>query len=269
MAKITGGVGKGRVGAVIVGAGGGKRLGGVEKAFLPVLGRPLMAYAVEAFQSTLEVTHICLVVAADSVARTKALVRDEQWGNVSAVVAGGAERPDSVLAGLAAVAPCEWVLIHDAARPLVTPELIRRTLNAATVTGAALAATPVRDTLKRAGQHGESSLVHATVDRSALWSAQTPQVFRWDWIRAAFDAAGEGAAQFTDDASLVEQLGHPVELIDAGIANLKVTLPGDVELVEALLQARQARALAVSSQVTAAQASPAQAAPAWSSGGQV
>lgn len=230
------------VGAIVVGAGSGRRLGGVEKAFLPVLGRPLLAYSVDALQASSDVAAICIVLAAASVARGLALVREQGWSKVTAVVAGGAERQDSVRAGLNALPPCEWVLVHDAARPLLSPEIIGRGLRAARSTGAAVAAMPVRDTLKRVRGGPGRLVVAETVPRSDLWAAQTPQVFRSTLLRRAFDAAGDGIGAFTDDASLVEALGHDVRVFEGASTNVKVTLPEDIALVEALLRTRAAAA---------------------------
>lgn len=227
-----------RAGAIVVGAGGGRRLGGVEKAFLPLLGRPLLCYAVDTFERAPEIDEVCLVLAAGSVPRGRDLVQASGWRKVVAVVAGGTERQDSVRAGLAALSGCEWVLVHDAARPLVTPRTIREGLDAARDTGAAIAASPVRDTLKRGQGNGDVVHVGATVDRAGLWAAQTPQVFRTSVLRAAFAAAGERAAAFTDDASLVEAIGGQVRLFAGGVANLKITHPEDVEIAEALLAHR-------------------------------
>jgi 2-C-methyl-D-erythritol 4-phosphate cytidylyltransferase len=235
-------VSPGLVGALVVGAGAGRRLGGVEKAFLPVLGRPLLAYCVGVFERAAEIDAVCLVLAESSIARGRELVRASGWQKVTTVVPGGAERQDSVRAGLDALAACEWVLVHDAARPLVSAEIISAGLAAAHDTGAAVAATPVRDTLKRAAGHADAVHVGATVDRSGLWAAQTPQVFRTALLREAFDAAGDRAGRYTDDASLVEAMGVRVRIFPGAATNVKVTLPEDIAIVEALLAHRPAQA---------------------------
>jgi 2-C-methyl-D-erythritol 4-phosphate cytidylyltransferase len=229
----------GRVGAIVVGAGGGRRLGGVEKAFLPLCGRPLLAYSVEVFEACEEIDDVCLVVSEASVLRARELVRERGWQKVAAVVAGGAERQESVRAGFDALDyACDWILVHDAARPLVTRDIIQRGLAAARAHRAAVAAIPVRDTLKRVRRHGDSLLVWETVDRSDLWAAQTPQVFRHSVIRQAFQLAGSRAGRFTDDASLVEAMGWPVAVFEGSFENVKVTFPEDVPVVEALLRLR-------------------------------
>src|SRR5262249_54178692 len=162
-----------------------------------------------------------LVVAAGSVARAQGLVREWDWRKVGAVVPGGRERQDSVGAGLAALADCAWVLVHDAARPLVDAATVAAGLDAAGRPRAAVAATPVRDTLKRVAP--ETGLVGETVDRTGLWAAQTPQVFRADLLRQAFRWAGDRAGSFTDDAAMVAAAGHPVAVFSAPAENVKLT----------------------------------------------
>src|SRR5918994_4826335 len=160
----------GRTSAIVVGAGGGRRLGGVEKAFLEVGGRPLIAHSVETLERAAEIDDVCLVVASESVARARELSAACGWRKIASVVAGGAERQDSVRAGLDALAGCEWVVVHDAARPLLTEELVSAGLAAARRTGAAIAATQVRDTLKRAAVSTDHPEVQETVDRAQLWA---------------------------------------------------------------------------------------------------
>lgn len=229
---------RGRTGAIVVGAGGGKRLGGVEKAFMQIGGCPLIAYSVEVFCAHPEVDEVCMVVSGESIARSWAMSRERGWRKVTAVVSGGTERQDSVRAGLDALTHCDWVLVHDAARPLVSHELITRGLTAGAATGAAVAATPVRDTLKRvsAAETAEPwPAVHETVDRSELWAAQTPQVFRVSLLRKAFARVGANASALTDDASVVQAAGFPVHLYTGDVQNMKVTLPEDIAVIEALL----------------------------------
>ena len=229
----------GTTGAIVVGAGGGRRLGGVEKAFLDVGGKALMAHSVDVFEASSNVDSICLVVSRENVGRAEDLVRGAGWRKVAAVVAGGQERQDSVRAGLDALSECEWVLVHDAARPLVTEQLIVAGLAAARRTGAAIAASPVRDTLKRAVGPSEYPDVMETVDRSQLWAAQTPQIFRAALLRDAFVSVGPAASSLTDDAAVVQAAGHRVTLFPGDAQNVKLTLPEDIALVEALLAWRQ------------------------------
>ncbi len=222
----------GSVAAIVVGAGQGRRMGGMDKAFLPLLERPLLAYAVDALEACPQVGEIALVVSAALAERCRQVVQAAGWQKVSAICAGGAVRAASVRAGLAAVKGAEWVLIHDAARPLLTPALVASGLAAAAGAVAAIAAVPVRDTIKRV--RPDHTVAH-TVDRSQLWAAQTPQIFRRDTLAAAFRRAGAAADDYTDEGVLLESQGIAVRLFPGDPANIKVTVPADVEVAAALL----------------------------------
>lgn len=225
----------GSVAAIVVGAGQGRRMGGMDKAFLPLLERPLLAYAVDALEACPQVGEIALVVSAALAERCRQVVQAAGWQKVSAICAGGAVRSASVRAGLTAVKGAEWVLIHDAARPLLTPALVASGLAAAAGAVAAIAAVPVRDTIKRV--RPDHTVVH-TVDRSRLWAAQTPQIFRRDTLAAAFRRAGAAADDYTDEGALLESQGIAVRLFPGDPANIKVTVPADVEVAAALLTSR-------------------------------
>ncbi len=223
---------RGRAGAVIVAAGSSRRMG-IDKMFADLAGAPLLARTVAAFQTCPEVDEIVLVMGAANREQGLALVQANGWDKVSAVCVGGELRQQSVARGLAALGPCDWVLIQDGARPLASHSLIRRGLDAARATGAAVAAVPSRDTIKMAEENGR---VQCTLPRSRLWAVQTPQVFRADLIRAAYDDLEE---EVTDDASLLERRGQPVELYFGGYDNIKVTTPEDLELARLLWSRRQ------------------------------
>ncbi len=223
------------VGAVIVAAGRSQRMGEIVKPWAPLTDgngrtRPLLAYPLATFQACSAVRRIALVVADDAIERARALVHDEAFDKVCAVVAGGARRQDSVRAGLETLGTCYWVVVHDGARPLVTPDLIERGLEAARETGASCCAQPAPDTVKEAGEAGN---VARTLDRSRLWLAQTPQTFRYDLLMEAHRRAD---GEVTDDAALVESMGVKVRLYPGSARNLKVTTPEDLELVQALLR---------------------------------
>jgi 2-C-methyl-D-erythritol 4-phosphate cytidylyltransferase len=219
--------------AIIVAAGRSERMGGVDKLFATLAGRPLIVWTLAAFKKCDAIDAAVVVASPDAVDRVRALVREWRFSNVAAVVPGGALRQDSVRAGLDAAGAAAIVAVHDGARPLVTPELIARGVRLAREHGAALCAVPSRDTIKEV--EGDPPLVRSTPDRRRMWLAQTPQVFdRALFARAHAAAAGPA----TDDAALVEALGYPVYVYEGAASNLKVTTPEDLRVVEALLQAR-------------------------------
>ncbi|MAG35044.1 MAG: 2-C-methyl-D-erythritol 4-phosphate cytidylyltransferase [Dehalococcoidia bacterium] len=224
------------VAAVVVGAGQGRRMGGEDKTFLPLLGKPLLSYAVDALEACPQISEITLVVGESLADRCRRLVKRAGWRKVSDIRAGGTVRAASVRAGLAAVKGAEWVLVHDAARPLLTPTLVATGLAAATGAVAAVAAVPVRDTLKR--MRPDQTVEH-TVDRSQLWAAQTPQVFRREALVAAFRRAGAAADDCTDEGALLESQGIAVRLFPGDPANIKVTVPADIQVATALLRYRR------------------------------
>ncbi len=226
----------GRIGVVIVGAGSGTRLGGVDKAFMQLERRPLLGHAVDAFESVDEVDEIVLVVGSHRIADAWELASTSDWRKVVAVVAGGDTRQRSVFSGMSALGNCDLIAIHDAARPLVTAEIVRNGIASARAHGAAVAAIPVRDTLKRS--RGEQALVESTVDRTDLWAAQTPQVFRSSVLSEAYQLIGDRASEYTDDAGVVEAAGLPVAIFPGSVGNLKVTHPDDLPVATALLRAR-------------------------------
>ena len=225
-----------RLGVVIVGAGTGTRLGGVDKAFLSLNGAPMLSYSVAAFEAHDTVDAIVLVVSAARIRETHDLVRRNGWRKVVAVVAGGTTRQQSVEHGLQSLPTVALVAIHDAARPLVSQAVISRGVEAARRFGAGVAAIPVRDTLKRVGADGVT--VASTVDRADLWAAQTPQVFRLERLRAAYEAVGDRAHVFTDDAGIVEAAGFPVVVFTGEQSLMKVTHADDLEVVEATMCSR-------------------------------
>jgi len=219
-----------RVAAVIAAGGRSVRMGGVDKLFAPLAGRPLLFHTLGAFQACAAVHTVVLVVSPENLGAAQALVSEGGFSKVAAVCLGGDRRRDSVSAGLKALSACDWVVVHDGARPLVTPSLIEAGLAAARQTGAAACALATADTVKEADASGR---VLGTLDRSRLWLVQTPQVFRYDILRRAHQAAPEVDA--TDDAALVERLGIEVRLYAGSPRNLKVATPEDLAIAEALL----------------------------------
>jgi 2-C-methyl-D-erythritol 4-phosphate cytidylyltransferase len=218
----------GRVGAVIAAAGSSRRMGGLDKLQAPLGERPLLAYPLLAFDSSPLVDAAVLVVAPHSLEWAQGLLRALGLRKPWRLCEGGQRRQDSVRLGLEALGPCDWALVHDGARPLVTPRLIQDALAAAQATGAAVPALPLTDTVKEVA--GERVL--GTLDRSRLRAVQTPQAFRYDLLLAAHRRA---RGEATDDAALVEALGVPVQLFPGSPHNLKVTTPADLELARALV----------------------------------
>jgi len=206
---------------------------------VPLCGRPLVTYCLDAFRAS-SVEEIVLAAPPDAVDAFRALIAEGPRDKTEKVVAGGATRQESVRAGLRELsAGIDCVLIHDAARPFVRPPLIESCAQAARAYGAAVAAVPVTDTLKRAS--GE--VVREGVDRENLWAAQTPQAFRADLVREAYRRAQREGRIATDDASLVEAMGHPVRLVMGSPRNIKVTYPEDLAFAETLIWAQAGSAV--------------------------
>jgi len=213
-----------------VAAGSSRRMGGVDKVFALLGGKPVLARVVDALQGCSSIDQIVIVLNKQNLAQGQQLVAEQGWSKVTDVCPGGRRRQNSVIAGLSRLSHCYWVVIHDGARPLLTKDLIYRGLTEAKETGAAVAAVPVTDTIKMAGV---DRIVHQTPPRQNLWAVQTPQVFRFDIITEAYHRT---KGEVTDDASLVEQLGYRVKLYMGSYDNIKVTTPDDLALVEVLWQ---------------------------------
>jgi 2-C-methyl-D-erythritol 4-phosphate cytidylyltransferase/2-C-methyl-D-erythritol 2,4-cyclodiphosphate synthase len=214
--------------AVVVAAGRSTRFGGsLPKQFLDVGGRPLLERAVRALRERPAVAGVVVVLPADLLEGPDA-DRVRGWPGVTAVVAGGPARSDSVRRGLRVVPPLPHVLVHDAARPLAGPDLVERVIEATRIHGAAVPCVPIPDTVKRVDSEGR---VEATVDRSTLRAAQTPQGARRDWLVEALDrAAAEGAA-VTDEAAALERAGRPVQVVAGDPRNVKITTPEDLAVL--------------------------------------
>lgn len=219
-----------KTGAIIVAAGRGERMGGVDKIFAPLAGKPLLAWVVDAFQQCGLIDQIIVVLSEKNLKQGERLVVERDWSKVSDVCLGGEERQQSVANGLKLLKDCQWVVIHDGARPLITEVLIKDGLAAAEESGAAVAAVPVTDTIKLSDDDG---FVMGTPPRKRLWAVQTPQVFRFDIITEAHRKA-KGMA--TDNAALVERLGYKIKLYMGSYDNIKITTPGDLALAEILLK---------------------------------
>jgi len=219
--------------AVVVAAGRSQRMG-FDKLLTPLGGRPLLLHTLERLQQTQLPAEIVLVIRPGSKVEMEAVIAPlREKGNIR-LVDGGAQRQDSVQAGIEAVSDSsEFVMVHDAARPFINKELIDVVLAAAKLSDAAVCGAPCSDSLKEVAEDG---LVVQTVDRSKLWAVQTPQIFRTQLLRDVYAAALATGESFTDDTAVVERMGHPVRIVLYNGINLKVTTPADWSLAEALLR---------------------------------
>ncbi|TVX95669.1 2-C-methyl-D-erythritol 4-phosphate cytidylyltransferase [Cohnella terricola] len=223
-------------GAVVVAAGRGTRMGASEnKVYLELAGRTVLAHTLEAFERSISVKSVVLVVGPGEQDRATGVAEREGFRKITRVIIGGAERQDSVYAGLDALTT-RGVLVHDAARPLVTPEQIEACCAAAEEHGASALAVPVKDTIKVSDGNG---FIVSTPERSTLWSVQTPQAFDRSELMAAHRQAREEGAFATDDAMLLERLSRKVAIVRGDYANLKITTPEDLTFAELLLAARR------------------------------
>lgn len=224
-----------RSAVVIVAAGTSRRMRGRDKLWTPISGRITLARTVDVFEASPLIETIILVVSADRLHDATALCKQEGWQKVAAVIIGGIRRQDSVRFGLdtlATLAPdCRWVMIHDGARPFVTSAILEAGLHAVQQHQAVTAAVPVKDTVKLVQQ----GLISSTLERSQLWTMQTPQMFSFPLIQQAHHSVAV-TSNVTDDATLVAHLGQTVTIFQGSYANIKITTQEDLLLAEALLQ---------------------------------
>ena len=229
-----------RVAALIPAAGSGERMGGqVAKPFLQLNGREILAHTLDVFERTAVINDVWVIVGAANLAACRqGIVERYGFKKVRDVVAGGASRQESVWRGLCRVDPAvDLVVVHDGVRPFVTETVLQATLACAAEHGAAVSAIPLSDTLKRVSPQGE---VEGTVPRENLWRTQTPQAFRRQLLVTAHQQARERNLCATDDAGLLESLGHPVRVVQGLEGNIKITTPDDLNLSERLLGERPA-----------------------------
>ncbi len=219
----------GKLGVVIVAAGTSQRMAGINKLFVPLNDKPLLAWSVDTCQNCSLVQQIVLVLNDDALARGQALKEERGWSKVT-LCRGGTQRQESVREGLNRINDCEWVMIHDGARPFLTLNLIEDGLSAVWETGAAIAAVPVKDTIKLAA---DQRLVERTLQRNRLWAAQTPQIFSFGMITKAYENLW---VEVTDDATAVERMGFKVKLYMGDHKNIKVTTAEDLALSHIIAQ---------------------------------
>ena len=212
-----------KLGAVIVAAGGSRRMGGINKSFAHLGGKPLLAWAVDTCHGCSLFQQIVLVLNDKDLTRGQKLKEERGWARV-VICSGGARRQDSVREGLHRLRDCDWVMIHDGARPFLTLDLIENGLKVVMAAGAAVAAVPVKDTIKFAV---DERLIGETLQRDRLWAAQTPQIFSFNVITRAYENL---AAEVTDDAAAVEHLGYKVHVYMGDYKNIKVTTTEDLAL---------------------------------------
>jgi 2-C-methyl-D-erythritol 4-phosphate cytidylyltransferase len=217
-----------RVGAVIAAAGFSQRMAGVDKIFAELDGVPVLSHVVNVFEACDAIDQIVITLSPQNMDAGRTLAASAGWRKVTDICEGGARRQDSVGNGLSFLRNCSWVVIHDGARPMVTGDLIERGLEAAVETGAAIAAVPVTDTIKVAG---DNMLVQGTPPRHSLWAVQTPQVFRTELIAGAYR---QTSFEVTDDASAVERLGGKVKIYHGSYDNMKITTPDDLAVAGVL-----------------------------------
>lgn len=221
-------------GAVIVAAGTASRMGGIDKVMAPLNGEPMIVHSVRAFQNCDAIKEIIVVTRPDLIVPIMDLCHE--FSKVQAVVVGGGSRPESVAIGLNALSDkVKLAAIHDGARPLVTFDVIDRTVRAANSYGAAAPGVPVKDTVKIV----DGGIVMGTPDRSRLKAIQTPQVFDRDLLHVALEKADKDLVPITDDCSAVELLGMSVRIVEGDERNIKVTTPLDLKLAEMILEEMQ------------------------------
>ncbi len=223
--------------AIVLAGGTGKRMHShIHKQYLTLAGKPVLYYALKAFEES-DITDIILVTGADEEAYCKRKIIDKYHiGKVKAIVPGGVERYHSVYAGLCAAEGADYVLIHDGARPLVSADIIKRSMQAVKEYRACVAGMPVKDTIKIADEDGYAKL---TPERSKVWQIQTPQSFSYPLVYEAYRKmlADEDSAITDDDAMVVERMtNQPVKLIEGNYRNIKITTPEDMLIAEMYLK---------------------------------
>lgn len=218
-------------GAVIVAAGSASRMGGIDKVMAKLRGEPMILRTVRNFQNCDAISEIVIVTREDLILPITGLCKG--MSKVTAVVAGGKSRQESVHLGLNALSgKVKLVAVHDGARPLISWQVIDRAVRAANTYGAAAPAVPVKDTIKVV----QGGVVKETPDRAALFAVQTPQVFDFDLLRGALKKAELDGAPLTDDCSAVERVGFSVKIVEGDERNIKVTTPIDLKIAQMLLE---------------------------------
>lgn len=228
-----------KISAIIVAAGKGKRMGeGYNKQYILLVGKPIVAHTIEVFENVGSIDEIVLVVGKGEIdLARKDIIHKYNFKKVVKIIEGGTERQDSVYNGLKAIdVNCNIVLIHDGARPFITGNIIEKSIKAAKDAGACVVAVRVKDTIKVVNKNME---VDYTPDRDILWAVQTPQAFEHKLLLEAYKKLRADNIKVTDDAMLVEKLGHIVKIIEGSYENIKITTPEDLILGEGILKKRE------------------------------
>ena len=223
--------------AIVLAAGQGKRMHTkIQKQFLEIKGYPVLYYSLRCFQDSPLIEDIILVTGEESVLYCqKEIVGKYGFTKVTTVISGGKERYDSVYQGLLACEDCDYVFIHDGARPFITEEILERGIFGVQETGACAVGMPSKDTIKIADKDG---FIQSTPDRSQVWSIQTPQIFAYPLIRSAHESLrAKDMSGVTDDAMVVEQeKGTKIRLVEGSYQNIKITTPEDLDVAETFLK---------------------------------
>ncbi|MFU8795805.1 MAG: 2-C-methyl-D-erythritol 4-phosphate cytidylyltransferase [Dehalococcoidia bacterium] len=214
---------------IIVAAGASQRMAGINKLFAPLRDKPLLAWSVETCQECSLISQIVLVLNDKDLEQGREVKESRHWSKAS-ICPGGPRRQDSVREGLKRIADCQLVMIHDGGRPFLTPDLIQNGFRLASRTGSAVAAVPVKDTIKLVA---DDRLIGKTLERHNLWAAQTPQIFSRGTITTAYERL---TAEVTDDGAAVESLGAEVHLYMGDYRNIKVTTPEDLALARIIAE---------------------------------
>lgn len=224
---------------IIVAAGKGKRMGrDYNKQYIPLVDKPIIAHTIGVFEKTDLIDEIILVVGKGEIGSVKRdIIYKYNFNKVVKIVEGGAERQDSVYNGLKAVnVNCDIVLVHDGARPFITSNIIKKSIETARDAGACAVAVRVKDTIKIVNENME---VDYTPNRDTLWAVQTPQAFRYGLLLEAYEKLRADNIKITDDAMLMEKLDHTVRIIEGSYENIKITTPEDLILGEGIFKKRE------------------------------
>jgi len=230
-----------KVTALIPAAGRGIRMGTKEsKPYLDLAGKPILVHTLHEFERCSSIDEIVLIVSESDIEYSRVSIAEAfKLKKVSKIIAGGLKRQDSVWEGLKTLKNgCDLVMVHDGVRPFVSQDILEMSVRETSRWGATVASVPVKDTVKTASEEGE---VLETLDRRKLWAVQTPQTFKYDILKSAYEKAFKEGFYGTDDASLVEKLGIKVRIIPGSYENIKITTPEDLALGEAILKRRTSK----------------------------